>query len=213
MISGHRLRILLADDHPLILSSVRQVLMRDGEFEVVGEAGSGDQVLRLVDELRLDVVLLELRLPRVDGLVCLDQIKRGYPQVRVIILSVSSDEKLIGNVLKRGADGYIVKLVNPVDIPAVIRQVVEGTVYTPAASGAAGDAAGAASAVGLTARELAILEALAAGMSNQAIAKRLWVAPQTVKFHLTNIYRKLGVANRTEAARFAFERGLVETAA
>lgn len=210
LISGHRLRILLADDHPLILSSVRRVLTGEGQFEVVGEATRGGQVLRLVDELRPDVVLLDLRLPEVDGLVCLDQIKRRYPDVRVIILSVSSDEKLIANVLKRGADGYIVKSVNPIDIPAVIRQVIEGTVYTPAAlANSEQGTASAASAVGLTTRELAILEALAAGMSNQAIAKRLWVAPQTVKFHLTNIYRKLGVANRTEAARYAYQHGLV----
>lgn len=206
MISGHRLQILLADDHPLILNSVRRVLEDDGEFEVVGEASRGGQVLRLVDELRPDLVLLDLRLPEVDGLVCLDQIKRRFPQVRVIILSVSNDEKLIANVLKRGADGYIVKSVNPTDIPAVIRQVVEGTVYTPTTLGDGEQ--GAAASVGLTARELAILEALAAGMSNQAIATRLWVAPQTVKFHLTNIYRKLGVANRTEAARYAYQHGL-----
>lgn len=207
MISGHRLRILLADDHPLILSSVKRVLEDDGEFDVVGEASRGGQVLRLVDELRPDIVLLDLRLPDVDGLVCLDQIKRSFPQVRVIILSVSNDEKLIGNVLRRGADGYIVKSVNPADIPAVIRQVVEGTVYTP--TGFGDGEQGAAACVGLTTRELAILEALAAGMSNQAIAKRLWVAPQTVKFHLTNVYRKLGVANRTEAARYAYQHGLV----
>ena len=125
-------------------------------------------------------------------------------------LSVSADRSLIDNVLKRGASAYIVKSVNPVDLPSVIRQALEETVYT--AVGLPDDPSSrAAKAAGLTERELAILTALARGMSNAAIAKQLWVAQQTVKFHLTNIYRKLGVANRTEAARYAYQQGLIES--
>jgi DNA-binding NarL/FixJ family response regulator len=126
------------------------------------------------------------------------------------VLSASSDQKLIENVLKRGASAYIVKSVNPIDLPSAIRQAIDETVYT--AIGLPDDsAATAAKSAGLTARELAILTALAQGKSNAAIAKELWVAPQTVKFHLTNIYRKLNVANRTEAARYAYQQGLVES--
>lgn len=164
----------------------------------------------LVGRTQPDIVMLDLRMPEVDGLVCLDQIKKRHPDIHVIVLSVSTDQKLIENVLKRGASAYIVKSVNPVDLPAAIRQAIEQTVYT--AIGLPDDPmASTAKAAGLTERELAILSALAQGMSNAAIAKRLWVAPQTVKFHLTNIYRKLGVANRTEAARYAYQQGLVES--
>jgi NarL family two-component system response regulator LiaR len=202
---------MLADDHQLILDGVRHALEEAGdEFEVVGEATRGSQVLPLVKRTAPDVVILDLRMPEVDGLVCLDQIKRRHPETKVIVLSVSADRSLIDNVLRRGASAYIVKSVNPVDIPAVIRQAVEETVYT--AIGIPEDpSSNAAKAVGLTERELAILTALARGMSNAAIAKQLWVAQQTVKFHLTNIYRKLGVANRTEAARFAYQQGLIES--
>ncbi len=208
---ARRLKVLLADDHQLILDGVRRALEEAGpEFEVVGEATKGSQVLPLVKRTQPDVVMLDLRMPELDGLACLDQIKRRFPSTKVIVLSVSSDRTLIDNVLKRGASAYIVKSVNPVDIPAVIRQAVEGTVYT--AIGLPDDPTSrAAKAAGLTERELAILTALAQGMSNAAIARNLWVAQQTVKFHLTNIYRKLGVANRTEAARYAYQQGLIET--
>src|SRR6266478_6482698 len=171
-----RLRVLLCDDHQLILDGVRHALEEAGsEFEVVGEANKGSQVLPLVKRTQPDVVMLDLRMPEVDGLVCLDQIKKRYPEIKVIVLSVSSDRSLIDNVLKRGASAYIVKSVNPVDLPAVIRQAVEETVYT--AIGLPDDLSSrAAKAAGLTERELAILTALARGMSNAAIAKQLWVA-------------------------------------
>jgi NarL family two-component system response regulator LiaR len=205
-----RWRVLLADDHRLIIESVRSALEDSGEFEVVGEAQNGSQVLALVKRTQPDVVVLDIRMPGMDGLVCLDQIKKRNPEIKVIVLSASSDQKLIENVLKRGASAYIVKSVNPVDLPSAIRQALDETVYT--AIGLADDnAATAAKAAGLTSRELAILTALAQGKSNAAIAKELWVAPQTVKFHLTNIYRKLNVANRTEAARYAYQQGLVES--
>jgi DNA-binding NarL/FixJ family response regulator len=154
--------------------------------------------------------VLDLRMPGMDGLICLDQIRKRHPTIKVVVLSVSTDEKLIENVLKRGASAYIVKSVNPVDLPGALRQAVEGTVFNaiglPDAS-----AANAAKAAGLTDRETVILGALARGLSNEQIGKELWVAEQTVKFHLTNVYRKLGVANRTEAARYAYQQGLVES--
>jgi DNA-binding NarL/FixJ family response regulator len=203
-------RVLLADDHQLILDSVRSSLEESGEFEIVGEAMNGSQAVSLVGRTQPDVVLLDIRMPGMDGLVCLDQIKKRNPEVKVVVLSASTDQRLIENVLKRGASAYIVKSVNPIDLPAAIRQALDETVYT--AIGLSREShSTAAKEAGLTARELAILTALAQGKSNAAIAKELWVAPQTVKFHLTNIYRKLNVANRTEAARYAYQQGLVES--
>ena len=206
-----RLRVLLADDHQLILDGVRHALEESpDEFEIVGEATKGSHVLPLVKRTQPHVVMLDLRMPEVDGLVCLDQIKKRYPEIKVIVLSVSSDRALIDNVLKRGASAYIVKSVNPVDLPAALRQAIEGTVFS-AIGLPESTTPGAAKAAGLTDRELAILAALARGLSNGQIGKELWIAEQTVKFHLTNVYRKLGVSNRTEAARYAYQQGLVES--
>lgn len=203
------MRVLLADDHRLIIDGVRRALEEAGDFEVVGECSSGSQVLTMVGRTKPDVVLLDLRMPGADGISCLTRIRSQHPEVKVVILSSSTDEQVITNVLKKGASAYVVKSVNPVDLPSVLRQAVEGTVFT--AVGLPGQGDDPARAAGLTERESAILAALARGLSNEAIAKEFWVAEQTVKFHLTKIYRKLGVANRTEAARLAYQNGLVES--
>jgi DNA-binding NarL/FixJ family response regulator len=167
-------------------------------------------VLPLVSRTNPDVVLLDLRMPEMDGLACLDLIRKRHPEVKVVVLSVFSDSEHIETALKRGACGYIVKSVNPIDLPSAIRQVMEGAVYHALGLPEVDESAS-ARAAGLTEREIAILKAVARGLSNQAIGKELWVTEQTVKFHLTNIYRKLGVANRTEAARYAYQNGLVES--
>jgi DNA-binding NarL/FixJ family response regulator len=202
-------RVLIADDHRLMVEGTKQALARAGGFEVVGEAVNGSQVLPLVRRLRPDLVLLDLRMPQMDGLTCLSKIRKEFPGTKVAILSVSQDRDLIQTALKRGANAYIVKSVDPDDLAAALRQALEGTVFTTV--GVTEDPGErAARDAGLTERELGIVRAVARGLSNEAIAKELWVAEQTVKFHLTNIYRKLGVSNRTEAARYAFEQGLVE---
>jgi DNA-binding NarL/FixJ family response regulator len=203
------MRVLIADDHKLILEGIKRSLDESEDFEVVGECSSGSQVLPMVGRTNPELVLLDLRMPGADGLTCLSQIRKRYPDVKVVVLSVSTDENVIRTVLKRGASAYIVKSINPIDLPSALRQAVEGTVYSAIGLPEAADSA--ARAAGLTDRETAILSALARGLSNEAIGKELWVAEQTVKFHLTNIYRKLGVSNRTEAARLAYQNGLVES--
>jgi DNA-binding NarL/FixJ family response regulator len=203
------MKVLIADDHRLMLDAVRRALENDG-FEVVGEAVNGSQVLPLVRRTNPDVVLLDLRMPQLDGLACIDAIKKNSSDIKVIVLSGFSETERIQAAFNRGADGYIVKNVNPLDLPAALRQSLEGTVYHPvAATGGAADEA--SKAPGLTERETSILKAVGRGLSNQAIAKEFWVTEQTVKFHLTNVYRKLGLANRTEAARYAYQRGLVDS--
>jgi len=203
------MRVLVADDHKLILEGIKRALDGSDDFEVVGECSSGSQVLPMVSRTSPDLVLLDLRMPGADGLACLSRIRKQYPEVKVVVLSVSTDENVIQTVLKRGASAFIVKSINPIDLPSALRQAVEGTVFSAIGLPEAADSP--ARAAGLTDRETAILSALARGLSNEAIGKELWVAEQTVKFHLTNIYRKLGVSNRTEAARLAYQNGLVES--
>jgi DNA-binding NarL/FixJ family response regulator len=192
-----------------MVEGTKQALERAGGFDVVGEAVNGSQVLPLVRRLKPDLVLLDLRMPQMDGLTCLTKIRKEFPDMKVAMLSVSQDPELIQTALKRGANAYIVKSIDPDDLAGALRQALEGNVFTTA--GITEDPGErAAKDAGLTDRELGIIRAVARGLSNEAISKELWVAEQTVKFHLTNIYRKLGVTNRTEAARYAFEQGLVE---
>jgi DNA-binding NarL/FixJ family response regulator len=202
-------RVVIADDHRLVLDGIRRALEADGNFEIVGETQSGMQVLPLVAREKPDLVLLDVRMPHMDGLACLDEIRRRHPDVKVVMLSASTSGDLIEAALRRGASAYVVKSVDPDDLPATLRQALEGNLHT--ALGLEGEERSGAKALGLTEREVTILGALARGLSNDEIAKEFWVAPQTVKFHLTNIYRKLGVKNRTEATRLAYQHGLVES--
>jgi DNA-binding NarL/FixJ family response regulator len=204
------MKVLLADDHRLILQGIRRALEEVEDIEIVGEATTGGQVLPMIGRTNPDIVLMDIRMPQIDGLACLDIIKKRHPDVKVVFLSAFDDPEHIQAALKRGAVAYIVKSVNPLDLASTLRQAVEGTVYH-ALGMPEEDEHSTAKAAGLTERELSILRAVARGLSNQAIGKELWVTEQTVKFHLTNIYRKLGVANRTEAARHAFSHGLVDS--
>ena len=201
------LKVLLADDHRLTLAGVRRVLDESGDIVVVGEAYSGVDVLPLVRSTDPDLVVLDLQMPKMDGLSCLDLIRRHHPDLKVVIFSATTTHAEISTALRNGANAYVLKTVNPLDLPAVIRQAAEGTVYyppPPAAAPAVKDTAD------LTERERTILTAVMRGLSNKAISQEFWVTEQTVKFHLSNVYRKLGVPNRTAAARFAHEHGLID---
>jgi len=205
------MRVLIADDHPLILAGIKRALEEADGFDVVAEASTGSQVLPLVSQTDPDLALLDLRMPEMDGLTCLDRIRKQHPKVKVVILSVSTDPEVVQTVLNHGAAAYVVKSVNPIDLSSALRQALEGTVFSAIGLPEKTAQADAVKAAGLTERETTILRALARGLSNEAIGKELWVAEQTVKFHLTNIYRKLDVKNRTEAARYAYEHGLIDS--
>jgi DNA-binding NarL/FixJ family response regulator len=208
-----KLRVLVADDHQLMLDGIRRALEPVEDLEIVGEAHSGTEVLPAIARTDPDVVLLDMRMPGMDGLVCLERIRKRYPKIKVVVLSVFREPEHIEAALKRGASGYIVKSVNPLDLPAALRQAFEGTVYHALGIAETDDSDRPRGTSKLTEREVGILKAVARGLSNQAIGKELWVTEQTVKFHLTNIYRKLGVTNRTEAARYAYQHALVESPA
>jgi DNA-binding NarL/FixJ family response regulator len=203
------LRLVVADENRLIAAGIRNALQDEPEIEIVGEAYSGDDVLPLVARTLPDVVLLDLRMPSGDGLDLLDVLRQRHPDVKVVMLSTYSDWEHIQTALSHGASGYIVKTINPRDLASALRQAVERSVYHAVAGGPP-PRERRAREVKLTDRELTILRGVARGLSNQAIARELWVTEQTVKFHLTNVYRKLGVSNRTEAARYAYVHHVVE---
>jgi DNA-binding NarL/FixJ family response regulator len=208
------LKVLIADDHPLILHGIRRALDGSDDMEVVGEARSGDEVLALVGRRSPDVVLLDLNMPGKTGIECVAELSRDHPDVKTVVISAYDDRGSIDAALQAGASAYIVKSVSPVDIPAALRQAASGAIFhAPAAAPApAADSAASPAHPELTARERAILNAVARGMTTKAISKDLWLSEHTVKFHLTNIYRKLGVANRSAAVRYAFEHGLTDPA-
>ena len=200
-------KIFLTDDHPLLLMGIQRALDAEDDFEVVGTARTGSEALPMIGRTEPDVVLLDIRMPDLDGLACLTRLRTQAPNVKAIILSMFDDAEHVEQAFARGAAGYIVKTIAPSELPGAIRRVLQGaaTLIQPRReSNAAGEH--------LTTREARILGAVARGLSNQAIARELWVTEQTVKFHLTNIYRKLSVSNRTQAARYAYERGLVQSA-
>jgi DNA-binding NarL/FixJ family response regulator len=191
-----------------MLAAVRRALDRAGDVEVVGEVDDATKVVPAVGELQPDVVLLDIRMPQLDGLTCLERLKRLYPDVAVVILSTFAGDEHLDAARDRGASGYIVKTVDPLGLASMISEAVSSpdfVVFRPESPDAEPSAD---EKLGLSERELAILRALARGLTNKEIGRELWVSEQTVKFHLRNIYRKLDLSSRTEAARYAISHGL-----
>lgn len=199
----------MADDHRLMLVAVRRALADAADFEIVGEVSVGSQVAPAAHETKPDVVLLDLRMPELDGLACLERLRKQDPDLAVVILSSYSDKAQIEAARQGGALGYVVKTVEPVDLASVLRSVLAGEGFKVWGADEPEGAARAAGADGLSERETVILGAVARGLSNREIARQLWISEQTVKFHLRNVYRKLEISSRTEAARYAYRTGVV----
>jgi DNA-binding NarL/FixJ family response regulator len=206
------IKVVLAEDHALMRDAVKLVFDEAEDVELVGEVANGHDLLPLLAEVEADFVLLDVQLPGVDGLGCLEALAEHHPQLKAAMLSAVEDPQVIESAFRRGARGYILKSVNPFDLPAAIRQIVDGSViHRPLA--ALEGAAPSTRTGGLSQKEIAVLVELCHGHTNKQIAARLWLSEQTVKFHLRNIYRKLGIKSRTEALRYAYEHDLAATAA
>ncbi len=204
------LKVLIADDHPLILAGVRRALERSENIEVVGEARSSVELMGLIERRQPQVVLMDLRMPGVSGTEHIEQVRSAWPDVKVVVLSASEDRPSIDAALRAGASAFVVKSVSPSDIAAVLRQVATGAVFHAPSVAATSASAPRAEPAGpdLTERERAILQSIARGSTTAEISRELFISEHTVKFHLTNVYRKLGVANRAAAIRYALENRL-----
>ncbi len=204
------IKVLIADDHPLIIAGIRRTIEPLDDVALVGEARSATELLELVQRRRPDIVLMDLRMPGMNGVEVIQRIRRDHPGAYVVVLSACDERPTIDRALTAGASAYVLKSAHTIDVAAVIRRVASGEVLHPyhleptPAIAPLGPRRSA-----LTARERSILEAVATGMTTAAISRELWVSEHTIKFHLTNIYRKLGVANRAGAIRFALEHGIV----
>ena len=191
-----------------MLDAIRLTLEQSEDIELVGEALTGSEALPLIGRTHPDLVLLDIRMPQMDGLTCLGKIRERHPKIKVVILSGIDEPEQIQTALKHGASAFVVKHVDPRDLASALRQAMAGTVFQMLGSGESSEE-NAAKAAGVTESEMRVLTALARGLSNKQIAAELFITEQTVKFHLTNIYRKLHVGNRTEATRYAYQHGIV----
>jgi DNA-binding NarL/FixJ family response regulator len=207
-----RLKVLVADDHELMVVAVELALSEAGDdFEIVATTTRGTQVLPLAARTQPDLVVLDLRMPGMDGLTCLELLRQRHPQIKTVVLSGVDDPKVIRAAFAHGAVAFILKQVDPRDLASALRQAYAGTVAQPVLGEPEQQPAAGTDGVTLSDRERAILNALCEGKSNKQIAGELWLAEQTVKFHLTNLYRKLEVSTRTEAVNVAYRRGLLES--
>lgn len=212
------IRILLVDDHQLVREGIATLLRTQPDMEVVGEASGGDEALALAAELLPDVILMDIQMPRGNGITATRLITAEMPSTRVLMLTVSEDNQDLYQAIRSGAHGYLLKNVSADQLFASIRDAQRG--FAPITSDIAGRilrdvAAASPTAVGppqglaaLTAREREVLQQVGAGLTNREIAHVLYITENTVKIHLRNILEKLHLHNRVQAATFAQREGL-----
>src|ERR1700719_3913545 len=215
-------RLLIADDHPIVRDGLKKLLLLEDDFEVVGEAGDGREVLERVQELDPDVLLLDLRMPNLDGLSALQALQQTNKRTRVIVLTASDDKNEFVQAMKLGCSGIVLKQTAPDLIVKSIRKVYGGEIWldshTTAAvmrqfstglesSGGGGTSKGRERSP-LSTREREIVALVAQGYKNKEMAEKMFISEQTVKNHLHNIFDKLGVSDRLELALYAIHKGL-----
>lgn len=201
---AERIRVVLADDHELVLEGLRGLLAAEPDLEVVATVTDGSGLLQAIEQQRPDVAVLDLQMPTLDGASCLTEIRRLGLPVRVLVLTAFGDGESIQSALEGGADGFALKTAPPRQTVEAIRQVGQGNMVFPPAARKWLMGHRPEASPDLSAREWAVLELTAQGLTNPQIAEALNVSENTVKFHLQNIFQKLGVNNRTEAAGFYF---------
>jgi len=209
------IRLLIIDDHEMVREGLKAMLVTEPDFSIVGDAANAEQALALIERLRPDVVLLDVRLPGVNGVEVCRIVTESYPETAVIILTTFTDENLIARCIQAGARGFIVKDIERFDLKRSIRAVARGeAALDPKAAVAvlaqlrrAPQVAGEAMPEPLSAQQLVILRLVAQGLSSREIATQLYLSENTVKGYVQEILHRLGVKNRTEAVMVAVKQG------
>jgi len=200
-------RVLLVDDHALLRTGVANIINQEPDLRVVAEAGNGVEAIQAFELHHPDITLLDLRMPVMEGVEAVRQLRLRDPNARVIVLTTYDTDDEISQALKAGAKAYVLKDISAEGLVSCIRDVLGGKTYL--APAAAAKLAEGVSRVQLTPRELSTLKLLADGKANKEIANELDISERTVKTHLAHLFEKLGVTSRTEAVKVATHRGLV----
>ncbi len=216
-----RIRVLIVDDHAMVRRGMRDFLDLHDDLEVVGEASDGEGALEAAENVRPDVVVMDLLMPGLDGIAATAELKARHPSIEVVAITSFIEEDRITAAIEAGASGFLLKDAEADDLAAAIRAAHAGEVYLdPAVAGIvarrmragasqrASGQGGATAVDRLTGRERDVMACLARGLSNQAIATELGMAERTARTHVSNILAKLGLTSRTQAALFAVEHGL-----
>jgi DNA-binding NarL/FixJ family response regulator len=205
---GHKITVLLADDHALVRRGFRRMLEDDPEISVVGEASTGKEAVRLACELRPKVIVMDCAMPELSGIEATRKILESFPEAEILMLSMHSEETLVGQALDAGARGYVLKNAMDLDLVSAVKSVAGGmTVLDPQVSRP--DALRGERGGGLTPRELEILQHIVAGKSNKEIAVGLGLSVNTVAVHRANIMATLGIHKTAELVVYAIRNGLV----
>lgn len=204
------IRILLVDDHPVVRAGLLGLLSSQPDFEVVGEASNGLEALGLLEQVEADVVLMDLRMPQMDGVTAIRQVRLRFPRVQILVLTTYDTDSEIVRAVEAGATGYLLKDVPREELFRAVRLCAKGeaVLSPPVAARLLGRMRGTAEET-LSVRELEVLALVAKGFSNKEIARKLKISEATVKTHLLHTFEKLGVDDRTAAVTVAIERGIL----
>lgn len=208
--------VLLAEDHAIVREATAEVIDHQGDMQVVGQAGTGEEAIALARKLRPAVIVMDIAMPRLNGLQASRQIAQACPDSRILVLTAHEEEHYIIDLLQAGAAGYLPKTVALDELLEAIRAVARGESVLPPAVAAvvvrhmAGEELTGKESCPLTDREGEVLGLAAQGLTNYEIAQRLYISVRTVEAHLTHVYNKLGVSSRTEAVVRAMQRGWIE---
>ena len=205
------IRLLIADDHPVVRDGLRNMLMGVADFEVVGEAATGAEAVLMVERLEPDVVLMDLRMPQMDGVAATADIRDRFPDTHVLVLTTYDTDADILRAVEAGATGYLLKDAVREHLYTAIRSAARGeTALAPAVASRLVGRMRVPAEEALTAREIEVLALVSKGASNAAIASELFISEATVKTHLIHIFGKLAVDDRTAAVVAALERGIIQ---
>jgi two-component system response regulator NreC len=213
------IRLLLVDDHEVVRSGLRMLLEGEGDVEIVGESGTASEAINAVSSIKPDVVLMDIGLPDMSGITATEEIKRLWPEVAVVSLTIHEGEEYFFKMLEAGASGYVPKRAAPEELLTAIRVAASGEVYLyPSLAKLlvkdfiSGDSKSGNEDTlnGLTPRENEVLGYLAEGDSNAEIARTLYISPKTVARHRENIMKKLNLHSRTELVRYAIRKGIIQ---